>query len=290
MAVRSVVSLCFSLQLLFFCKIPSVITTNCAISGCETSSVLVRKSCRCDNECALYDDCCSDFTPSANARSGASPLHEFLECSKVDFTGDLLDINIKSLLMVSRCPQPTEHQEQCTNASLFLPVTDPHTNFTFRNVYCALCNNISREQVLPWESQFSCPSLQRTENLSTFEAVTGVCFLKMVVPSSRAPGTHTRSCIPHEFTCSNSSSSSNDLVHNCTRGPYDLVTTLDKRIFRNQYCAQCNGVNSTQCLMLPNISNTSGELLTGETSSYKGMATAIGKNNTMEMRENMTIV
>ena len=265
MWVRSAVSLCFALQFFFACKVHSRITYDCAVSRCETSSVLVRKSCKCDNECVLYDDCCSDVTPSANARSGASPLHKLLECSRVDFTGDLLDPGVKSVLMVSGCLQPTEHQEQCINASLFLPVTDPRTNFTFRNIYCALCNNISQDQVVPWESKFRCSDVKRAQGLNTFEAVREMCFLSRVISNSTSPGTHIRSCIPHVSTCPKNSSSSPDLVHNCTRGPYDLVTTLDKRIFRNQYCAQCKGVNNTQCLRLSNSSNTGSEQLEGET-------------------------
>ena len=73
-----------------------------------------------------------------------------------------------------------------------------------------------------------------------------------------------RNCIPHISTCLNTNSS-HDLVHNCTRGPYDLVTTPEKgRDFRNQYCAQCNGVNSTQCLPLPSLPIVTEVLLTGE--------------------------
>ena len=266
MTVRFV-SLCFAF---FVCDVTANLPNDCGvISRCETNSVsMSRNSCRCDNECTLYGDCCSGFTPSANARSGASLLYELLECLRVDFTGDLLDDGVKSLPMVSGCRQPTEHKDQCTNASLFLPVTDPHTNFTFRNIYCALCNNISQDQVVPWIAEFSCSSnivqsLQANSSRMnwTFEAFREACFLnKYVAPTTKAPD---RNCIPHVSTCSNNSSSSPDLVHNCTRGPYDLVTTLDKRIFRNQYCALCNGVNNTQCLRL-SVLVTSGGHIAGD--------------------------
>ena len=259
MAVQ-LASLCIALQLfLGVYEVTSLAANDCTTSRCKFSTPVLRlgrPSCKCDNECALYDDCCSDFTPSADARSGESPLHKVLECSKVDFTGGSSEPEFNGWPMVSACLQQTDHvQDQCTNASLFLPVTDPRTNFTFRNVYCAQCNNITQGQVVPWKPEFNCPlttaqSLQvNSQTNIMFEAVKEICFLIRVAPRIKSPVG--RSCIPHVSTCPNTNSS-HDLVHNCTRGPYDLVTTPDKgRVFRNQYCAQCNEVNNTQCLMLP---------------------------------------
>ena len=158
MVVR-LVSLCLVHLLFFACEIRSGVTNDCAIFRCKmhsnSSSV---PSCGCDNECELYNDCCSDFKPSAlNGSSVTSPLHQLMECSRIDFTGNLVDSGGKGVPMVSGCLQPTEHQGQYTNASLFLPVTDPLTNLTFRNIYCAQGNNISRDQVILWIPQFSCP-------------------------------------------------------------------------------------------------------------------------------------
>ena len=231
---------------------------SCVEPKCNTSlsSPLSQVNCKCDDDCALYGDCCLDYT--ANSTSRPSALHGLLECQKVHTSG---------VLMVSRCPIQSELNIPCTNRSLFLPVTDPSSNFTFRNIYCALCNNVSRDVVVPWQPHFFCGGEVNVSSIRTFESLENACHaLSGTVFFSKT--SILRMCIPHISTCSPRVDP--DLVHNCTSGPYDLVTAEHHRsaaaVFRNRYCAQCNGADADDILCLTHFnltnspSNTTGIL------------------------------
>ena len=232
----------------------------CVEPKCNTSlsSPLSQVNCKCDNDCALYGDCCLDYT--ANSTSRPSALHGLLECQKVHTSG---------VLMVSRCPIQSELNIRCTNQSLFLPVTDPGSNFTFRNIYCALCNNVSREVVVPWQPHFFCGGEVNVSSIRTFESLENECRETEPVISSKT--SILRTCIPHIHTCSSRVNVSANIVHNCTSGPYDVVTagSVVASVFRNHYCAQCNGVDvdDIHCLTHFNLtsspSNTTGIPLYG---------------------------
>ena len=225
---------------------------SCVEPKCNTSlsSPLSQVNCKCDDDCALYGDCCLDYT--ANSTSRPSALHGLLECQKVHTSG---------VLMVSRCPIQSELNIPCTNRSLFLPVTDPSSNFTFRNIYCALCNNVSREVVVPWQPHFFCGGEVNVSSIRTFESLENACRASGSVIFSKT--SILRTCIPHISTCPSSVDA--DLVHNCTSGPYDLVTAGPvAAVFKNRYCAQCNGADADDILCLTHFnltnspSNTTG--------------------------------
>ena len=90
-------------------------------------------------------------------------------------------------------------------------------------------------------------------SLSTYKKINEVCQMYKVV--SKSPLISMRSCVPHISTCPVDTDASSQLVQNCTRGQYDLVAASNnvRMLFRNRYCAQCNGYNDTQCLQ--NVTN-----------------------------------
>ena len=240
------------------------------------NSPSLQVNCKCDSDCVLYDDCCIGYTPAAAGNStthSSSVLSELMECWTVDFTGDLVDDANQSMLMVSRCPAATERHldTHCTNRSLFLPVTNTNSqsSFIFRNMYCALCNNISVDQVVPWQPRFYChKSIENsTSNFSSFEEFRNSCYLYKYASQASAR-TLTRSCVPHISKCPtdiNSTAVNTELLTNCTKGPYNLVSAMDnsRRIFRNRYCAQCNGFNNTQCPRVRIVPDEESPKLTG---------------------------
>lgn len=220
--------------------------STCVQSKCNLSSSL-SENCKCDDECTLYNDCCIDYAPTNVTDRPNTTLYELMECLEVNYTGHVLSPGGNSVWMVSRCPQPSELNGKCTDQSFFLPVTDSRLNFTFRNIYCAMCNNASMEQLKLWQPQFYCNDPEVSNffmNFSTLEEVNRRCFMHDIVME----GNHTRSCIPHVNTCPSNSSA--DLKQACIHGPFDLSTALDNstRIFKNSACAKCNGILSTMCL------------------------------------------
>ena len=249
--------------------LPPLPRSPCIQSKCDrlASPPSLQLNCKCEDDCTLYNDCCLDYTPNNSSTHQPNvQFDELLECLEVNYTRHILGSGGNSVWMVSRCPQPSELNEKCTNQSLFLPVTDSHSNLTFRNIYCAMCNNISVEQVELWQPQFHCDDQVMIANLSvnfsTFEEIKQHCFMHEIV----LEGNNTRSCIPHIRTCpSNSTAVHFDLVRNCTQGPFDLTAASgnNTRIFKNSACAECNGIPSTMCLFqeVDSFSSKSGVFL-----------------------------
>ena len=258
-AVYRLVYVCF--VALLFSEVSIGLSSLCIQPKCDLSLSTLpahQLNCKCDSECPLYGDCCLDYSPITNSlrANTSSSLKTLLECWTVDFTGDVLtrDGGDRSILMVSRCSQPSHpHNIQCMNQSLFLPVTDSLSKYTFRNIYCALCNNISEDQLMPWQPQFHCDrnAAMQLSNLSTYEKINEVCYMYKVV--TKSPLIPMRSCVPHISTCLTNTSS--QLIQSCIGGQYDLVAAHNdtRMLFRNRHCAQCNGYNDTQCLQ--NVTN-----------------------------------
>ena len=255
-AVYRLAYVCF--VALLFNEVCIGLSSHCIQPKCDPSLSSLsadQVNCKCDSECPLYGDCCLDYSLINNSlrANTSSSLQTLLECWTVDFTGDVLarDGGDKSILMVSRCSQPSHPQNiQCMNQSLFLPVTDSLSNYTFHNIYCALCNNISGDRLVSWQPRFYCDrnAAMQLSSLSTYKKINEFCQMYKVV--SKSPLISMRSCVPHISTCPVDTDASSQLVQNCTRGQYDLVVASNniRMLFRNHYCAQCNGYNDTQCL------------------------------------------
>ncbi|PSN44235.1 hypothetical protein C0J52_04822 [Blattella germanica] len=110
-------------------------------------------SCKCDQECAEYGDCChdSEFFKSEQQVWGASPF----SCKK---------INSYPWYVVDSCPEETVEKEECQNPRnnfpnplLDVPVTSSRTNKTYQNGHCAICNNdFDIDDDILWDILFYC--------------------------------------------------------------------------------------------------------------------------------------
>ena len=238
---------------------PTMASLNCSHSSCDSR----HRICYCDDQCSLYKDCCVDAesTPLPSYRT-QSHIYNLLSCHRSNFESNVT-IN-KGYLMVSRCPlewrttQQNNHNAKqiamhCSNASLFLPVTNPDTNLTFRNIYCALCNNISHNQVVLWKPQYVCDrgtsELAALSSNYTQAVVMGQCTLMNIQPVNG------RSCVIHESSCPPGNRSDpvyNKLVKNCMSGETLNLHTSPSvtEIYKNRFCAECNGVNDSRCYIL----------------------------------------
>ena len=229
-----------------------IVPSLCFYNTCSSESP--ERICHCDDQCGLYRDCCADATSTTlpNNRTQSQHLSNLLACQISNFQG-FVHFNEKAHLMVSSCPLEwgnNQRAEQismnCTNASLFLPVNDPNTKFTFRNIYCALCNNISQEQVIPWMPDYVC-DLNTTLKLKAhpnniLATIMEQCTLLKYIP------TNGRSCFPMVSSCppgNRSDPEYNRLVRNCMTGDQNVV--IGGQYFKNTFCAECNGVSNSGC-------------------------------------------
>ena len=266
---------------------------SCARSNetCSSARTTGNSICRCDTDCAVYGDCCTDWPgcrePATLTAASAQGLvfqcrsiyldntgsgcffDRFFEPSIVPSTGE-------AFWMASECPEDwltmgssTEEavfvEGNCTGGSSSLPpASDNETGVVYANEYCAVCNGVRVDNIVPWSYRLSCNNellsfLPANSNL-TQELIQEYCEpCSFVEPSTGLPARacylHTSSCLSQEELAATvpnrdlqNQQRYNGLVQNCTQGPYSLVTESESsssQPYRNQYCAMCNGIDPT---------------------------------------------
>ncbi|XP_035680760.1 uncharacterized protein LOC118418814 [Branchiostoma floridae] len=123
------------------------------------------QTCQCDAHCELFNDCCLDFTETCGALNpGQLPANSPFECvTGNEFFGS-------SYWMVASCPDswaddvirsacveaPPDHGD-LDNVLSLVPVSDRLSDVaTYRNVFCAICNNVPLTQLVFWDSGLYC--------------------------------------------------------------------------------------------------------------------------------------
>ena len=216
--------------------------------------------CYCNSQCNLHRDCCNTHqTPMISSPSHA---YNMQNCSSTIF--DQCDTNYykRHYVMVDSCQQQwitsiqnkqiaEQIAEKCNSSSLF-PQSDPSTNLTFRNIYCAQCNNISKDQLVPWQPVYSC-ELKDGMNISNLADVKQLCQLSKFQPVLQRTA---RSCSGSSniiSTCPSTFNGSSTTIKRCTTGAFELQLAGDGKILRNQHCAECNGVDDFVCYYIIHV-------------------------------------
>ena len=253
---------------------PRTTVARCTYSSCsdrKATSTIKGRVCYCDDQCSLYRDCCHDAKHNVHVNNTHSQLYDMLTCVRTNFESNNPQVTYtdEAYLMVSECPKDwvTAYQQDTQTAattvkncteSFTMPLTDPKTNFTFRNIHCALCNNVSIEQLSPWQPQYDCninTTLDaKTLDIKTLEDVRKLCQLEKYTPSHTA-----RTCFPHVSSCPNqTSSNTSSTTADCSRDGLELYQQPNPTgegyvsLFRNRHCAVCNDVRDISCF-IPNV-------------------------------------
>ena len=121
-----------------------------------------KRNCFCDNACAVYGDCCIDAQAYVQAEQQVN--HLSFECASLKQYGDIYMrhkclSDWDGLSSVQRiCENPADELKQDPFGST--PVTSMATGFTYKNYFCAVCNNDSHD-VRFWRPRLECPTLTR---------------------------------------------------------------------------------------------------------------------------------
>eukprot|EP00058_Branchiostoma_floridae_P026250 XP_002611740.1 hypothetical protein BRAFLDRAFT_98689 [Branchiostoma floridae] len=170
------------------------------------------QTCQCDAHCELFNDCCLDFTETCGALNpGQLPANSPFECvTGNEFFGS-------SYWMVASCPDswaddvirsacveaPPDHGD-LDNVLSLVPVSDRLSDVaTYRNVFCAICNNVPLTQLVFWDSGLYCrfanalsvnPSVPGMDNDTAlcppnrlYNPMTGLCIVLSDTVSTAAP-------------------------------------------------------------------------------------------------------
>jgi hypothetical protein len=134
------------------------------------SELIRNKNCFCDKACFQYDDCCEDIKHYRIKRP--------VKATCVDYTypfrirSELYQPTVMPIWMVTscltnyeytslekNCTHPTETDIFLSNPPAYIPMTSRRTNITYRNIYCAQCNNEKVESLIEWSFQIVCDGL-----------------------------------------------------------------------------------------------------------------------------------
>lgn len=198
-------------------------------------------TCSCAANCKAYRDCCWNVAMLDTASDT-----EFRESACVEVE---VGTSKKFIYMVVGCPPSWPHdevRESCEQAEYFnetfyaIPTTSAN-QVTFRNAFCALCND-DLDDALFWNA---------TRNEADAASV------RVTLPSfvENNPTLHLRPC---------NQDSPNDT---CTRPATKLISTRCKTyyapiedmespgspVYRNVYCAMCNGANLSALSCSPTL-------------------------------------
>ena len=176
-----------------------------------------------------------------------------LSCVQTSFSDQHGEEKPAYYFMVTTCPQQwvSSHSNQqtaqqilhhCTNSSLS-PVTDPKTNFTFRNTYCAQCNNINQTQLVHWNATYFCDTDNRSIVINSLSHIRKYCRI-----SNFSPTVKTRSCNRLVSSCPNTFENQS-VIFQCKNNGLE-INIEDRVLFKNRWCAECNGAINSKCFGL----------------------------------------
>ncbi|XP_076332599.1 uncharacterized protein LOC143237341 [Tachypleus tridentatus] len=227
-------------------------------------------SCKCDSECVQYNDCCFDAKPASQeiftnqwycvALGAFDGVYVKAVC-KPQWSG--------SETFRKKCEKVTLSDVQDDPVAQ-LPVTSPITGISYRNYYCALCNDDSSQDMILWKPRLECPSLyvynQSRQNLTEDYVIDhleysgsrwGVwlddddnnlifysCNILYNLPNKLSLTHHLRQCVPNMISECARNWNRSDIEDKCRS--YTALLYKPDRVYKNGHCALCNYVNGLE--------------------------------------------
>ncbi|XP_022101464.1 uncharacterized protein LOC110985056 [Acanthaster planci] len=238
----------------------------CSSLGCGPSRGVTGDGmvplCHCDQACFFYDDCCHDYVRTCEEpESPSSGTKDYRELELDHFSCVFFAKyrQTTSFLLVSTCPdEATDTQAAilCEDPGIddalgSIPCYSNKSGVHFRNVYCALCHGVNREELIPWDVLVDCALAPRqydvakallqssVKNFDRIEQELG-CAVIIQTPALDDVRQKPRACyldvIGHCAT-------PQDPLSSVCESYTALVTVAGREsteVFRNPHCALCN--------------------------------------------------
>ena len=220
------------------------------------------KKCNCDSACNdVFADCCSDFAKEClkhdiNDKSDDVYLHHSDWRCENELNVSTEDCSkTRGLWMIARCPNDWLDgvtKRKCHNAAAKLsvqsydslvPVIGSSQKLTYRNQYCALCNNVSKFEfmTLIFKKEAVPPPYFTPEQLNKY-ITKNLHYFQGVRPNE---GQKLRWCHYPNIISSCQTATSRSARDACANGTVGLVEGAGGKVFRNKDCALCNGEDYT---------------------------------------------
>ncbi|CAH1784372.1 unnamed protein product, partial [Owenia fusiformis] len=198
--------------------------------------------CQCDAKCADYGDCCSDYIKECVKNRTTDHFIDIRQSKRGEYK--CLDVGRKWVYLRATCLPEYRGMlldTDCHNSNGILgknPVEDVSTGEQYKNIHCALCNNVN-DTAQMWKNNISCPlklisseEFQHTDLNTMLMLLTNQeCHTEFIAPNS------SRNCVPFEYTCTHCLDTG--LLDRCAQGGlqgivYQFVT------YYNWNCILCN--------------------------------------------------
>ncbi|CAH1404570.1 unnamed protein product [Nezara viridula] len=212
------------------------------------------RNCLCDENCVTYGDCCPDSPhfELQQQRRGAISFH----CENLRQYG--------GIYMRTTCPPEWAEpniRAACENASdnvsdpiAGIPATHPQSGITYRNLFCAICHQVTIKELDFWHPRIECAGipLKMNQNVSeliyfheenkywgiNFEGRYHPCSIDPTPPN--ATETLIRRCIPDVIKTCAVNWTNAEVRTSCEA--YTSIVYFGDNVYRNPHCGICNSV------------------------------------------------
>ncbi|XP_041484617.1 uncharacterized protein LOC121431172 [Lytechinus variegatus] len=226
------------------------------------------KTCKCDDDCVLFEDCCHDAPGYSDQVPVENLLIEkflpYMKCESILVEWFLSSGNSTSLEyynFISSCPDyvPRESivrlycEEYQTAADVFHTPMMVESIGHFKNIYCAMCHGVDLSNIKEWKGKWRCDddltydvqSSQLDDLDYTEENLIkrGTCSRALEEPEDRPEHLAPRTCTFNisVTTCPMPYPEQPDTEITCPS--YLAPVKHNGTIYKNLACAKCNGID-----------------------------------------------
>ena len=228
----------------------------------------INMRCSCDPDCyEVFNDCCSDYTKYCGAQKPTvtqTKKYNFT-CEEVGHFNERYCAVGDGMWMVTKCRPEWPYDTFRTKCEApvdkltysspdldgYLPVIS-HDNITFRNSYCAICNDVTKYEGWPLNIE---TSVIPPKNYNITEKIRFLLSVDAEFPECRGPwrpGANQvrRYCVNNIID----SCPSGKTVPSCNYGNVAIVSLNRYANFKNTHCAACHSVPSQILTCFPEAS------------------------------------
>ena len=222
------------------------------------------KECTCGSDCLKTLDCCLDHLPRLPSSEEIKTVYENpSKCVYTQFRSfHEQKYNGLAHMLVTNCPESYSNnavKENCHKAYSdfdfvadipgYLPVTDNKTMISYKNKYCALCNHVSRSDLIFWEVDVVCADIDGKEETIQLRSLSDVnkltnedsdCNTVFEVPhglQNREPSI--QQCIPYVDRCN---VTGDWKQYNAEMETLCMSYMSVYKGYKNIHCYLCNGL------------------------------------------------
>ncbi|XP_071956955.1 uncharacterized protein [Antedon mediterranea] len=201
---------------------------------CDVPERDLDPKCECEERCLRVGSCCIDYLHENN-RSLDTPLEMASVCVKTTPAESVYLVNVCNATwfdssIKAMCKESANPNDILRN----LPVSGPNGIIHYKNVYCAMCNYVNKENVITWEVTLQC---NQTSNITTLKNIGNECSVEYRSRASLA----VRCDVDVISSCADTYSADSEEARKCQG--YSAMVNINGKKYKNPHCVSCNNMD-----------------------------------------------